>query len=127
MRGLVGLATVVTVMGWFVARAGELMDDMHARVSMLEAAAAVREQALGLQPEPLVASEVANRDWKALLGADPTLPTGVRQREVWKENTEKLLSGAPVTPAERRRARAPDADALHEAAARRHAELVASR
>lgn len=126
MRGLVGMATVMTVMAWFVARTGELVDDMQTRVATLESAAAFREQALGLDEEPLVATGTTRRDWKALLGTDETLPTGIKQREVWKDNTAKLLAGRPITR-EELRARGPDADTLHAAAERRRAELVAQR
>ncbi len=105
MRSLVGMAVVMTGLGWFVAHTSEMIGRMQDRVGTLEAAAAVREDALGMEKPLLVEKGHARADWKALLSRGEDLPTGIKQRAVWKEQTRKLLAGEPPTAPEARRAR----------------------
>lgn len=103
MRGLVGAATMLTVMGWFSQQAFEMLDRMQDRVDVMQSAAAVREASVGLEAPVLTTPEHARKDWKALLGATDDLPSGTKQRAVWIAQTEALHSGGPITEGDRRR------------------------
>lgn len=132
MRGLVGATVMCTMMGWFADRSLELAGDVKARVDVMTAAASAREQAAGVEADPIVSSGTARPDWQALLGSDPDLPTGQKQRALWKDQTARLLAGEPVNAADARSVpqRAESwasrhKELAHRAAELRHAELTA--
>jgi len=103
MRGLVGGAVIVTMLGWFSMQTGELVGRMQDRVQVLQSAATVREAALDLdQPDLLATGDPGHTRWKELFSRGEDLPSGVKQQALWKEQTRKLLAGEPPTPSEER-------------------------
>ncbi len=103
MRGLVGAATMLTVMGWFSQQAFAMLDRMQDRAEVMERAVSVAEASVGIKAPPLIETGHVKKDWKALLGATDDLPSGTKQRAVWVAQTEALLSGGPITEGDRRR------------------------
>ena len=103
MRGLVGAATFCAVFGYIGLRTDALLGDVHARLDVLESSLAAREASVGLEAGPLVESGKARPNWRVVFKGGDDLPSGVKQREVWKEQTAKLLAGEPPTAPEARR------------------------
>ncbi len=130
MRGLTGMITFFVLAGWFSLQSAAVIDRLQDRVRGAEADIHAREVAAGLTPMPVIGRGEARTDWRALFGTDETLPSGVKQRDVWKRQTGRFLAGEPITRAEARRARGTDLsdpEVRHAAAERRQEELLAQR